>query len=307
MTDIQEIADLLERIIKEGHVPVSLWPDASSVRPQDLGLRFDDGHLSFSESLDVLDKQQIQRALPELVTSMFSIIDSTNTQLVKLGTESTIANHLYLAEFQYGGRGRRGRRWLSPYGRNLSMSLGAATSRELSELGGLSLVVGLALADGLEKLGVAQVQLKWPNDVLVNSHKLCGILVELVQRKAAVEIVMGIGVNVSLTPDEMTQIGQPAADLQNLGVTTNRSGLVVALITKVRQYLQKFEAEGFEPFVQAFNNVHQFHDQTCSIIHGTQSTNGRVVGVGPQGELILLTETGEQRFHGGEVSLRSGV
>ena len=91
-------------------------------------------------------------------------IPSTNTLLVEEAQSKSIDNQVHLAEFQYQGRGRRGRQWLSPYARNLAVSLGRASKRSLGDLGGLSLVVGLALAEGLEKAGVKGGSLKWPND-----------------------------------------------------------------------------------------------------------------------------------------------
>jgi BirA family biotin operon repressor/biotin-[acetyl-CoA-carboxylase] ligase len=304
VTDIQEIAGLLEQIIAKGYVPASYWPAQSMLAPKDLGLEDHEGALSFSEPPDLMDQQRIQQGLPGVVATTYGLIDSTNTQLVQRGARASVDSHLYLAEFQYGGRGRRGRRWLSPYARNLSMSLGAATGRELSELGGLSLVVGLALAEALTNIGVDGLTLKWPNDILVDDQKLCGILLELVQRKAEVEFVAGIGVNVALTDDEIGEIDQPVTDLRRCGVTLSRSELVIGLIQHVRRFLLHFETEGFSPFISAFNTLHKFHDQTCSMVHGSSITSGKVLGVGTQGELILQTDAGEQRFYGGEVSLR---
>jgi len=302
--EYQEIARLIERVVSGGSLSKTLWPEAAQLQPEDFGLISSGGNLSFPAAPQTMDEAQIQSALPDLQVTTFTLVDSTNSQMVKRGADASIAGQLYLAEFQYGGRGRRGRRWLSPYARNLSMSLGAATTRPIADLGGLSLVVGLALADAIEEMGVSGLQLKWPNDILVNDEKLCGILVELVQRRSTVEIVIGIGVNISLTADEMSQIGQPVADLRRLGVTISRSELVVAFITRVQQYLQKFDADGFEPFIAAFNALHKYHDQICSIIQGDNETTGRVSGVGFQGELILFSGDSEQRFHGGEVSLR---
>jgi BirA family biotin operon repressor/biotin-[acetyl-CoA-carboxylase] ligase len=76
------------------------------------------------------------------------------------------------------------------------------------------------------------------------------------------------------------------------------------LIQQVRSFLLHFETEGFSPFISAFNALHKFQGQTCSMVHGASITSGKVLGVGAQGELILMTDAGEQRFYGGEVSLR---
>jgi len=305
MSGIEQIEQLVAEINRAGSIPREIWPADAQLAPADLGLVERKGALLWSMAPDPIDLSNIERAFPDLHCRRFDLIDSTNTLLVAEGSRGSIASRLYVAEFQYGGRGRRGRTWLSPYGRNLAMSLGFGTQREMAELGGLSVVVGLALADAVDELGVSEVQLKWPNDLLVAGAKLSGILIELVQRPEALEVVVGIGVNVSLTAGELEAIGQPAADLRRAGVSMSRTNLVIDLMTRVRTYLDLFEAEGFTPFVRAFNDLHTFHGQTCSVSQGSEVTTGKVVGIGDGGELLLKTDAGEQRFHGGEVSLRA--
>lgn len=305
MTDSERLNELLQNLAEGEAVPASAWPADATVSPEDLGLMLDeDAMLHWPEVPDTLDPDQLAQALPNLQVGYFPVIDSTNTQLVTIGATSSVANHLYLAEFQSGGRGRRGRTWISPYARNLALSLGVATRRTLPELGGLSLVVGLALADVFETLAVDDVQLKWPNDVLVSGHKLSGVLVELVQRGKAVEAVVGIGINVHITETEATRIEQPVTDLRRHGVVAPRTELVAVLVRKLREHLELFEQEGFGPFVTAFNDLHVYHGETCALVQGKHTIVGEVQGIGEQGELLLRTSEGVQRFHGGEVSLR---
>lgn len=303
MSETDAISSLLRTITRVGQAPAAYWPRPATLTPRDLGLHNDGMILRWPSPPDLLDPNRIERALPGMRVDYFPLIDSTNTRMMLDGRRGAIAGRLYLAEFQYGGRGRRGRTWLSPYARNLSMSLGGATSRPLSELGGLSIVVGVALASALEDLGVTGVELKWPNDILVDGRKLCGILVELLQRDQTSEYVVGIGVNVNLSDAERHQINQPVTDLRSLCNEHNRTDLVIRLIQTVSQYLALFDQEGFAVFVDAFNALHKFHRQSCEIIQGADVFHGVVTGIGEQGELIL---DDQQRFHGGEVSLRSG-
>ena len=306
MGERETINDLLARLAARQAVAVDAWPADAAVGPADIGLRIDDyGDLFWPEQPQVLDAEALAQQLGGIEVSYFPVVDSTNSRLLAAGATTSIADRLYLAEFQYGGRGRRGRNWLSPFARNLAMSLGRASTRSLSELGGLSLVVGLALADAFENLAVQGVQVKWPNDVLVSGHKLSGILVELVQRKRRVEYVIGIGVNVHITEAESRRIEQPVTDLRRLGVALSRTDLVVVLMQRLKEYLELFERDGFGPFVTAFNDLHLYHRQTCLLVHGNTTTVGVVEGIGQQGELLLRTEAGVQRYHGGEVSLRA--
>jgi BirA family biotin operon repressor/biotin-[acetyl-CoA-carboxylase] ligase len=93
-------------------------------------------------------------------------IDSTNTRLMARAASETIDGVVCIAERQTGGRGRRGRTWLTPAGSNIALSLGKSVPISISEVAPLSLVVGLAVVDAMTRVGVNDVSLKWPNDVL---------------------------------------------------------------------------------------------------------------------------------------------
>ena len=106
-------------------------------------------------------------------------IDSTNTHLMARATNETIDGVVCIAERQTGGRGRRGRTWLTPAGSNIALSLGKSVPIAISEVAPLSLVVGLAVVSAMERVGVNDVKLKWPNDILLDGAKVGGILIEL--------------------------------------------------------------------------------------------------------------------------------
>lgn len=305
MNSLRQISRLLDNLSMSVPVKAGQWPCPFPVAPADIGLKLDRyGNLFWRKNPERLKIRHLEVALSDHELHYFPVINSTNTWLVAKGAQSSIANQLCFTEFQHEGRGRRGRTWISPFARNLAMSLGIATQRPLFELGGLSLVVGLALADALESLKIPSVSLKWPNDILINGSKLSGILVELVQRGKQVEYVVGIGVNVHISAEERAQIDQPVADLREHGVTESRTDLVILIIRKVQEYLNLFEQEGFRPFVTAFNDLHLYHGETCALVQGDHTIIGEVQGIGEQGELLLLTPQGVQSFHGGEVSLR---
>jgi len=297
---LQQLNDALAEIQTNGSLPALDWPE-SELSAAELGLQSNSqAALYWPQAPDYLDSTVIQAAFPQRQVMVFHAIDSTNTYLLK----GPCRNTLCTAELQTGGRGRRGRGWVSPYARNLAMSMGFASQRPIAELGGLSTVVGLALVAGLETLGGQQVGLKWPNDVLVDGRKLCGILVDLANGAEGLEFVVGIGVNVRLDQNERDQIGQPAMDLATMGIQRPRTELLVTLLQQVQEFISHFETAGFAPFVQAFDDAHIYHAQPCQVHVGEQVVDGLVKGIGAEGELILETDQGEQRYHGGEVSLR---
>ena len=294
----------LEILREQGYLSLDDWPADMPFSTEQLGLERNDDQLRWTNPPQALDLDLMRAALPDYDLTYFDCVDSTNTQLMAIGESSSVAGLVYLADFQFGGKGRRGRQWMSPFGRNLAISMGFATQKPLSQLGGMSLVVGLAIASVLENLGVQQLALKWPNDVFLQGRKLGGVLIELIHRPQRTEFVVGFGVNVALTAEEIRTIGQPVSDLRGAGVSTSRSALAVACIQSLSRYIELFERQGFAPFVSAFNDIHLYQGKTCTLLQGDQQIAGRVDGVGTEGELILQTEQGEQRFHGGEVSLR---
>ena len=117
------------------------------------------------------------------------------------------APFLVLAERQTAGRGRRGRKWVSPFAENIYYSLVLRIEGGMRQLEGLSLVVGLAVMQALRELGIPGAGLKWPNDVLVGQKKIAGILLELVGDPADVcHVVLGVGINVNMQmTDEVDQ------------------------------------------------------------------------------------------------------
>lgn len=290
-------------------IEMDSWP-RDAITPEAVGLeeaQDDPGRLVWRVVPQVLQVDQLATAFPDWTVHHFHSVDSTNTFL--MNRVAVAAECLCVAELQVGGRGRRGRAWLSPYGRNLAMSLGHGTRRSLHELGGLSLVSGIALAEALLDLPVPGVALKWPNDVTVGGKKLCGILVELARRESSTgairnEVVVGTGVNIALSAADREQIDQPVVDLREVGVTATRTELVIYLMGRVSAALQEFEANGFAPFMQKFNQLHALHEQMCVVIQGEQRIEGRVTGIGDAGQLLMHTADGVQEFHGGEVSLR---
>ena len=253
---------------------------------------------------DPLNLEQLEAAFPELAVKLFESVPSTNTHVME--SVERAADKLVLAEGQSGGKGRRSKVWLSPLGRSLSMTLALATNRELAEVGGLSSIVGIALCQQLREMGVDQAALKWPNDVLVEDRKLCGILVELRKSDDAFDVVIGVGVNVELNDEEINQIEQPVTDLRRCGVTLSRTELVIRLVKAMQALIISFEREGFGQFVPIFDDLHILHDKPCWILLGENRVEGVVRGISVNGALAVETAKGLEEFHGGEVSLRAG-
>ena len=298
----------LLQLAETGCMPIEEWPD--SVWPvgevENLGIGYADGKLTWQDPTPKpLDPKALKQSLSELDLHHFHCIDSTNNFLLE--QQNSIHNMVCTAELQIGGRGRRGKAWVSPYARNIAVSLGRRLSLGISQLGGLSLAVGLGVATCLQKLGIANVGLKWPNDVFINHAKATGILVELRQDPAGTEVIIGIGVNIELDASDKRSIDQLATDVRSQGVTEDRTQILIILLLSVIEELERFECEGFASSIERYNKLHLFHQQACKIIQGNNEIAGTVVSVLEDGAISLQSESGIQHFYGGEVSLRKSV
>ncbi len=123
-----------------------------------------------------------------------------------------------MAEYQQAGRGRRGRKWFSPFGANLYLSMYWRLEQGPAAAIGLSLVIGIVIAEVLQQLGAEQVRVKWPNDIYLQDRKLSGILVELTGKTGdAAQIVSGAGINLVMRRVESDVVNQGWISLQEAG------------------------------------------------------------------------------------------
>lgn len=251
--------------------------------------------------MTLLDKSRIADELSRWELVYFDEVDSTNAFLM---LQQNPVNMLCTAESQTAGRGRRSRVWISPHARSLSISLGWSTARSAQELGAVSLVVGVAVAETLQQLGAMEIGLKWPNDVHLEGFKLCGILVELKSTAVPACLIIGFGVNVDLTEEEISVVNQPVTDLKRVGAGADRTSVLIDLVNAVTKALEEYEALGLTPFMGRFNALHTYHGRRVNLIQGQGVISGRVLGIQRDGALLLETETGATPFYGGEVSLR---
>lgn len=236
---------------------------------------------------------------------IFEEIDSTNTHLVDLAQSSDVDGRVCLAERQTAGRGRRGRTWHSPSGRNIALSLGRRFDVPADGLRSLSLVVGLAVADAVTSFSIPGVALKWPNDILLGTGKLGGILIELVETGDASTVVIGVGLNVGSADLIRDEIGQSVADVFDASPDVSRNALAARLIDSIVDYGREFERAGFEPMRDAWLSLHAYHDQEVKVLIGKQAIHGVARGVSTSGELEVETaDRGLRRFNAGEVTLR---
>ena len=185
------------------------------------------------------------------------------------------------------------------------MSLGVRIDRPLREIGAVGLAVGLGVADALTAAGVRGARLKWPNDVLLGTLKLCGILIELPAAKQPPCVVIGIGINVGGLSAVAPLVSQAVADVQEQLPDVSRNRLAGMVVDAVYNACRRFERDGFARMQPAYDSLHRFHGEAVRLVAGNEEVTGIVAGVGLDGALQLRTPGGIRSFIGGEVSLRT--
>jgi BirA family biotin operon repressor/biotin-[acetyl-CoA-carboxylase] ligase len=265
------------------------------------------------QPLELLDQQRVRDGLSEVANSLLAQleiceqIDSTNRLALARAQEGVGRGHVVVAEQQTAGRGRRGRPWVSPFGRNLYCSAVWEFDGGAAALEGLSLAVGVAVAAALTDVGVGAIGLKWPNDVVWGGRKLAGILLEMVGDAAGrCQVVVGIGINVAMAgSDQAAQIDQPWVDAQTaLGTPYSRNHLLATLLSHLLPTLQRFERDGFATVHADWSALDSYRGREVAVHLGDTLVLGVAAGVSASGALLVDTPQGRQQFHGGEVSLR---
>lgn len=235
---------------------------------------------------------------------VFDSIDSTNAEALRAIDRGVAAPFIVLAERQTAGRGRRGRKWESPFAENIYYSLVLRIEGGMRQLEGLSLVVGLAVMEALKELGVSGAGLKWPNDVLVGHKKIAGILLELVGDPADVcHVVLGIGINVNM--QNAVEVDQQWTSVRlESGSPVDRNQLVACLGRVLQVYLDRHRDSGFSELRGEWERNHLWQGRAVSLIAGVNKIDGVVMGIDPHGALRLKVDGVERVYSGGELSLR---
>lgn len=260
---------------------------------------------SLPEPIQLLNEDLIRSSINEGAVTVLPVIDSTNQYLLDR-LASLRSGDACVAEYQQAGRGRRGRKWFSPFGANLYLSMYWRLEQGPAAAIGLSLVIGIVMAEVLQSLGADKVRVKWPNDLYLLDRKLAGILVELTGKTGdAAQIVIGAGINLAMRRVESDVINQGWINLQEAGIKIDRNTLAVRLIKELRAALVLFEQEGLAPYLKRWERLDNFIHRPVKLIIGEKEIFGTSRGIDMQGALLLEQDGVIKPWMGGEISLRS--
>lgn len=261
-----------------------------------------------SPDFDVLQQEWLLANLADVQARIDQLqvvasISSTNAALMNAPLPGQ-GYSILTSEHQSAGRGRQGKPWITPMGTNIAVSFALARV-PLARLEALSLCLGVALARVLEALGVADVRVKWPNDVYIGGAKVAGILVELKpQEDAAARLVVGLGVNLGHS-FEASDLGQPSTHVNaHLPVPVGRNPFLARLIRVVMQSIDAHLAQGLAATLEHWPRFDYLHQQSVVITRPHQQCYGLAMGLDGSGRLLVQVEDEIQAFDHGEVSVR---
>ncbi|MDX2320551.1 MAG: bifunctional biotin--[acetyl-CoA-carboxylase] ligase/biotin operon repressor BirA [Moritella sp.] len=257
-----------------------------------------------SSPLQLLDAELIANGSGITVES-HQVLGSTNQHLLDKAA-LLHKGHSCFAEYQTAGRGRRGNKWVSPYGSHLYTSTYWSLDAGIQAASGLSLVIGIAVARTLTDLGIPNTQLKWPNDVYVDGKKIAGVLVEIIATAGGeCHLVIGLGLNVNMPLQAGLEIDQAWTDIsQQLQPPIDRNQLATRYLSHLVKILTDFEQLGFCHFVEEWNECDAFKDCPVVLTLGVKQKHGIAKGIDHTGALLLEVDGVISPHVGGEVSLR---
>ena len=236
----------------------------------------------------------------------FDEIDSTNTKAKELAEQGYPSGTLVVADRQIAGRGRRGRSWDSPAGIGIFMTLLLKPDINPNNASMLTLVTALATAQAISDITGAEAKIKWPNDIVINGKKVCGILTEMsAQFDYINHIVIGIGINVhnESFPEEIRETASSL--LLESGKRIHRADLIA-------RFLERFEAgyaiflqtEDLEGLMKDYNALLVNIQKQVRILDPKEPFEGKAIGITKRGELIVDTWESRKLVSSGEVSVR---
>ncbi len=259
------------------------------------------------EPIELFDFDTIFQAMhyaelnfPEL--QIFDVINSTNSYA--LAYENQNHPFICLAEYQTAGKGRQGRQWFSPYASGICLSVKYTYEQPLFPMSGIAIAVAVTIAKTLRELGANNIGIKWPNDIVWQSHKLAGILVEGIQEHQTWTVVIGIGMNLKVPAHTLSMIDQKWTDLWTVlnQKQISRNQLTITLIKNMLHCLKKYAQTGLEPWLMDWQTFDVLTGKQIQLETPQGIIAGKMVGIDEIGRLYLAGH--EQPYISGEVHIK---
>lgn len=293
-----EIAEIL------GVSRMAIWKVIQRLKNYNIGIKSEHLGYRLESPLILLERSKIQKYIhKDIAIDIFESLPSTNDYLKNLG--SATSPHICLAEHQTNGRGRLGRSWASPFGRNIYCSISYVFKKDISEMAGLSLLVGILTAKALEAVNQRfKPRLKWPNDIYIEGKKAGGILIDLIaEANGTCKAILGIGLNVNMKDIPLKDVENWICLEEVVDQKLDRNKLVGEIINSLFKGMETFANQGFESFLPDWKRLDFLDNKKVSLTSGQEVHSGIAKGISPQGYLTLELPQGLKQFSYGDTSL----
>lgn len=263
-----------------------------------------------SDRMDVLNLSELQKHRTSCWLGgsirYLETIDSTNAEAARLAEQGFGHGTLVVADHQQTGRGRRGRSWESPAGTAIYLSFLLKPKIHPNHAAMLTLVAALAVSRAIVQLTGKTAGIKWPNDIVMNGKKVCGILTEMSMKGNGIDyIVVGIGINANITQFDEALAGMATSLQLETGRQIKRAALIGAVCAQFEKLYEIYlETQDLQQLAQEYNEKLVNRNQSVKVLDPNDSFEGQAVGITAQGELIVDTLEGRKYISSGEVSVR---
>lgn len=313
--EVHSGAVLAERL---GCSRTAIWKHLRKLESVDLHVDAMPGRgYRLTRSLELLDRRLIQAQLQPQVRAtletfdIHAVTESTNDALRDYSHASPGHMRVVLAEYQSAGRGRRGRRWLSPFASGLCLSMGWTFPVLPANLSALSLVASLAVFRALSIFRPAGLALKWPNDVIAGGSKLGGLLIDVHgETDGPVAVRIGVGINIDAIDVFESRVVADGS-LAPIGLRSlvadgvvSRNRLAAVIIDALSAVLHDFQAEGFGGFADDWRAADCMIGRSVTVQVGNETHSGIAAGIADDGAMLLSVAGEVRAFVSGEVTLR---
>jgi len=246
---------------------------------------------------DIFGKQKIRH---------FESITSTNSKAYELAEEGAPEGTLVVAETQTSGKGRLGRKWISPKGKGIYCSIILRPDMEIDSIPVITLAGAVSIQRTIKKVCGIDAGVKWPNDILIGGKKVCGILTEIKAQPDMVDfLIIGIGININT---DRKQIPPEATSLKiESAHCVSRTEFLRLMLNEMEKDYKKIKMEGFQTLRDECKNKSTVLNKHIKVSEHHRAIEGIAVDIDEKGALIIQTKTGERkRIFSGDVTVGTG-
>ena len=249
---------------------------------------------------------QLETAWAGKTCLCFPALESTNDYAKELAKQECVHGTLIVADTQTAGKGRRGRVWQSPKGTTISMSLCLEPKLPTEKVSGITLAAALSVAKAIFEVTGKRAQIKWPNDIVLNGRKICGILTELVFRKETYAVIVGVGINVNTEqfPEEIQEVASSLK--RECGREFSRETLIAAILKYFERFFESYKkTQDLRLLRDDYEAMLANKGKEVLVLDPQGSYTGIAKGITDSGNLVVMCEDGsEKEVYSGEVSVR---